>query len=58
MIKITKEEAFYLRSKGKAYDVHMSSKTHKARAKRYYLTESIGSLALLKQYRDKQKVKR
>ena len=51
MIKISKEEAEYLRSKKRGFDVHMSSKTHKGRAKRYYLTESYKSLEILNKYR-------
>lgn len=51
MIAITKDEAFYIRSKGRASDVHMSSRDKKARGKRYYLTESFKSMKLLDEYR-------
>lgn len=51
MIQISQNEAKYLRSRGRAKDVHMSSITSKSRGKRYYLTEDYKSLQLLEQYR-------
>lgn len=52
MIKITHDEADYLRSKKLGYLVHVSSATHKGRAKRYYLTEDRKALYKLKEYRE------
>lgn len=57
MIKISQNEAKFLRENGRGFDVHVSSKTHKSRAKRYYLTESKGSLKMLAQYRKQTAVK-
>lgn len=51
MIKISKDEAEMLREKGRGFDVHMSSRTHKARAKKYYLTENPKSIQILEKYR-------
>lgn len=51
MIKINQKEAEYIRSNGMDYLVHMSSATHKSRAKRYYLTEDKKGLRLLYNYR-------
>lgn len=52
MIKISRKEADYLRSKKLGYLVHVSSATHKGRAKRYYLTEDKKALYKLKEYRE------
>lgn len=52
MIQISKQEAFYLREKGRDKDIIVSSKTHHGKAKRYYLTESKASLKLLNKYRE------
>lgn len=52
MIKINQKEAEYIRSNGMDYLVHMSSATHKSRAKRYYLTEDKRAMRLLKEYRE------
>lgn len=57
MIKISSSEAEYLRSKRMGKDVHMSSSTHKSRAKRYWMTESNKSMAILADYRRKQTVR-
>lgn len=54
MIKITKNEAEYLRANGLFYDVHMSSSTHKSKAKRYYMTTSPKAMRLLKKYKEKE----
>lgn len=54
MIKISKEEAFYLRDHGRWYDVHMSSSTHKARGKRYFATANPKTMKLLDQFRKKE----
>ncbi len=51
MVKINQHEAFYLRDMGLGKDVHMSSKTHKGRAKRYFATESPKTMKALKKYR-------
>lgn len=51
MIKITQCEAEMLKNKGRGFDVHISSKTHKGRAKKYYMTESEESLDILSEYR-------
>ncbi len=51
MISITKQEAAYMRSKKMGYLVHISSATHKGRAKRYYLTETPQSLKMIERYR-------
>lgn len=52
MIKISKNEAEYLKSKNRGMDIHISSKSHKGKAKRYYLTESRKSLEMLNRYRN------
>ena len=52
MIQISQKEAEYIRKHNRDFDVHMSSKTHKGNAKRYYLTTSDQSLYLLKEYRE------
>lgn len=54
MIRITKNEAEYLRANGKGYDVHMSSATHKSRAKRFYATTSPKTMKLLEKYRKQE----
>ena len=51
MIDITKQEAEYLRNSGVANDIHMSSRSHGAKAKTYFLTTSPKAMRLLKQYR-------
>ena len=51
MIKITQCEAEMLRKNGRDFDVHISSKTHKGKAKKYYLTENPESLEILTKYR-------
>ena len=53
MVKITKDEAQYLRSKNLAHYVHMSSKTHQDR-KKYYATECWQVFKVLNPYRQKQ----
>lgn len=52
MIPISKDEAFLLREHGRGKDVHMSSKDHKAKGKRYWATESFKSMNLIKAYRE------
>ena len=56
MIKISADEAKFLRSKNRGHDVHMSSATHHAKAKRYYLTTSPKSVRLLDEYRNSKTV--
>ena len=51
MVKISSKEAEFIRSKRLGYLVHISSPTHKSRAKRYYLTEDPRALKLLSTYR-------
>ena len=51
LIKIEADEAAYLRENGQAFDVHMTSATHKSKAKKYYLTTSPRSMKLLDKYR-------
>ncbi len=52
MIKISQKEAEYIRSKGMDYLIHISSATHKSRAKRYYLTEDKKAMRLIREYRE------
>lgn len=52
MIQINQKEAEYIREHNRGFDVHISSKTHKGKAKRYYLTTSAKSMNLLKEYRE------
>jgi len=54
VIQITQNEANYLRSKKFGYLIHISSITHKGRAKRYYLTEDHRGLKALNDFRQKQ----
>ena len=51
MIKITREEAEYLRSRGRDNDIHISSATKNSRGKRYYVTQSRNTMQLLNKYR-------
>ena len=51
--KITKNEAFYLRSQG--FFCPMTSRTHKGRSKRYYVIEDKKILKVLQEYRDNPK---
>lgn len=51
LITISKKEASFLRSKGRAHDVHVHSKNHKSNAKRYFLTTSFKSVNILNEYR-------
>lgn len=53
MILITKQEAQYLRERGYESYIHISSKTHKGKAKKYYLTENERVLNKLYNYREK-----
>lgn len=50
MIKITKDEANYLRSKRMGHLIHMSSATHKGKSKRYYMTEDKRAMRTLQNY--------
>lgn len=52
MIKINKNEALYLRSKGRGNDITVINTTHHAKAKKWYLAESPKSLRLLEEYRN------
>lgn len=54
MIKISQQEAEFMRSNKFGYLVHVSSATHKGRAKRYYLTEERKGLKLLAEYKEKE----
>ena len=51
LIPITKSEAEYLRTHGKGKSVHMTSKTHKGKAKKYFLEENEKCLKFLEEYR-------
>lgn len=51
MIQISQKEAEYLRSKNRDNDIHVHSKNHKSRSKRYFLTTSKVSVDLLNDYR-------
>lgn len=51
MILITNNETEYLRSKKMDKYITVSSKTHKSKAKKYYLTENPRALELLNHYR-------
>lgn len=57
MILITQDEAFYLRSLGRDEDIQVSSRTHKGRAKRYYMVETRDNKKDLKAYRRQKIVK-
>ena len=52
MIPITRKEAFMLREVGRGVDVHISSKSKKSRAKRYWATESFKTMGVLNKYRE------
>lgn len=52
MIKISAKEAEYLRSKRLGSLVHISSPTHKSRAKRYYMTEDPRGMKCIKHFRE------
>lgn len=52
MILISSGEASYLREKEMENFVVISSKTHKSKAKKYYLTENPKALSLLKDFRE------
>lgn len=52
MIQINQNEAEYLRAKKYGYLIHISSATHKSKAKRYYVTEEPKALKALKEYRE------
>lgn len=56
MIQISKFEAEVLRENGRAEDVHMSSKTHKGKAKRYYATENPKTIDIITAYRKERVV--
>lgn len=53
MIKITQREAEILKQADREHDIHVHNKTHKKRAKTYYLTTSKESMHILNQYREK-----
>lgn len=48
MIKVSRNEAFYLREKGFGRYIHVSNRTHK---KRYYMTEADKALVALENFR-------
>ena len=56
MVEINRKEAEMLRKAGFGGYVHMSSKTHKSRSKRYYLTEAKTPMDLLEYYRNNRKI--
>lgn len=52
MVRINKNEALYLRSKGRGSDITVINTTHHAKAKKWYLAESPKSMKLLEEYRN------
>lgn len=50
MIQISKNEAEYLRKQNMDYLIHISSATHKGKAKRYYMTEDKKAMRMLQNY--------
>ena len=52
MINVTRNEAQYLRSRGRGEDIHISSITKNSRGKRYYVTQSHAAMKLLWKYRE------
>ena len=54
LVDITKDEAEYLVSKGRAHDIHLSSSTHKSGSKTRFVTESWKTMKLLNEYRANQ----
>lgn len=56
MVEISRKEAEMLRKTGFGGYVHMSSKTHKSRSKRYYLTEAKTPMDFLEYYRNNRKI--
>jgi len=56
MILISSEEACYLREKKMGNFIVVSSKTHKSKAKKYYLTENQKALDILNGFRKSVKV--
>ncbi len=55
MIRISREEAAYLRDNRMAYAVKMSSKTHKSKKKRHFAVEAPSVLMALEEF-NKNKV--
>ena len=51
MIQITKKEAEYLRNHNRGDHVHMTSKSHKSSAKKYYVVDNKKNMELLNEYR-------
>lgn len=51
MVLISNEEACYLRDNNMGKFIVISSKTHKSKAKKYYLTENPKALDLLNSFR-------
>lgn len=54
LIKISANEAKYIRDHGQGHCVHMSSKTHKSSGKRYWMTSSPRAMKLLKEYKERE----
>lgn len=54
VLKISKQEAEYLRDNGRGYDIHISSKSHKSRGKRYYATSSPKTMKLLDKFKQQE----
>lgn len=52
MVLITNSETEYLRHNNMGKFITVSSKTHKSKAKKYYLTENPKALDLLRKYRE------
>ena len=57
MILITKREADYMRSEGYGHLISISSKSHKSKHRRYYLTENPAALGKLHKHRENSIVK-
>ena len=53
MIEITQDEAIMLRENNRGKDVHMTSRNHRSKAKKYYATTSEKSMKLLDSYRNR-----
>lgn len=52
MIQITRKEADFLRGHRRDKYIHVTSKTHKSSAKKYYVVTNDKNLELLKEFRN------
>lgn len=52
MIQITQSEAIMLRENNCEEDVHMTSRNHRSKAKKYYAVTSKKAMRLLEKYRE------